>query len=241
MSSITKKLISFSLLLVTGLAACSPATSVQANPTQAVANNPTQPPADTPVPTQVPTSLPTLSGDPKTIVTNAIQILPTLTYRKNEWFADTLGMALDLGNPPTLVAEFTPPNNSFVVWGSNEYLTLNGSFYSRKSGEAWVADVPGAVSQSAAVTFAAMVTSALQSDTLTIRAAGGETVNGVPTKKFQYDGTVDAGNDTVQVSGKVWIGEDGRMLKLECDMADTGVAFDLSTYEYDVSVQMPAP
>jgi len=217
-------------------------------PTQAAQSPQPSPTRPLPTSTNSPqsTTMPTLSGDPASIAANAIQILPTLSYRKREWVMDSQGNPPDPSQPPALIAEFTPPDNAYLVMGDIEYLALNGNFYSRKSGEAWapyawVTDVPGAVSQSSAINLPPYFTQALQKGELTIQAAGTDSIAGVWTQVFQASGEVDFGGTPMAVDGKVWIGGDGRLLKMELDQPDSGAQIYLSLYEYDPDIQMPNP
>ena len=49
-----------------------------------------------PTTASAPPSASALSGDPTAIVTPAIQTLPTLSYRKKEWFTDSQGNLPDI-------------------------------------------------------------------------------------------------------------------------------------------------
>jgi hypothetical protein len=231
------------LSLVTLLAllvSCSPASN-QETPTQI----PTSPIPPTSQPTQAPTQsatqAPTLSGDPATIVSNALSILPTLTYRRTEWFAESANSVVDPSLPATMVGEFTPPDNFYVVWGTNEYLNLDGKAYSRQTGAAWTENASGADNQDTITALAAMIIQAIQSQSLTLQANGSETVAGVSCQVFTMTGQVDAGGVAVPISIKVWIGADGRLVKMEIDDPDTGTILDISLYEYDPTIQLPTP
>lgn len=192
-----------------------------------------------PVATSAPaTAVPTLSGDPTSVVVHAFQLLPTLSYRKQEWFASGQGGTLDTTQPPTLVAEFTPPNNSYVVWGENEYLTLGSNFYSRTTGGAWSLDVPGALNQNAAEQMSATLTKMLQDGSFKAVAAGSDSVNGVPAQVFQVNLKADPG---ITISMQLWIGGDGRLVKMVLEDPNSGQVLDVSLYEYDPGIQLPTP
>ena len=231
------------VLSILGLAAITAAcggSNPQVNPTQTQVVVPT----NTSVPTVIPTQPPApaaLSGDPTSIVVNAVQQLPTLSYRKNEWFTSSQGNPPDTSLPPDLVALFTPPSNSYVVWGTNEYLTLDGTFYSRVTGDAWEVSVPGVTALDAAKKVAASFMEALTAKTMSIQAGATDTVGGLPTQIFIISGSIDVDGNPYPILAKVWIGMDGRLVKMEMDMVDTGMAFDISTYEYDPSIQLPKP
>ena len=229
------KNILFPLLAIMVLAvACNLSTIIQINPTQPPTTGPKS------------NTLPALSGDPKSIVANAIQILPDLSYRKSEWVVDGQGNPPDLSQPPVLVAEFTPPNNAYVVVGDDEYLALNGAFYTRKTGETWVSkewasDMPGGVSQPTATNMAVVYIQALQKGDLTILRAGNDSIAGVPTQVFQVSGQMDFYGTPTTVAGKVWIGDDGRLVKMELDLPDNMGLYYLSLYETDPGIKMPTP
>ncbi len=225
----------FPILMLTALTlACIFERNVRVNPSQ------------TPTNSLQPSAIPTLSGDPTSIVANAIQILPTLSYRKREWVMDRQGNTPDQSQPPALIAEFTPPDNAYLVMENVEFLAMNGNFYSRQSGEAWVSyvwvsDVAGAVSQSSTINLTPFVTQALQKGELTIQAGGNDSIAGVWTQVFQVSGEVDYDGNPMTVAGKVWIGGDGRLQKMELYQPDSGVRFYLSLYEYDPGIKMPSP
>lgn len=199
------------------------------------------PQSQSPDNTLSPTLVPVLSGDPTTIVVQAIQILPTLSYRKKEWFTDSQGNPPDTNQPPSLVAEFTPPNNSHVTFRDVEYITVNGNFYTRQTGGNWQLSVPDAAPQDVAVKVAEMFTQALQSGGITIEAAGSDSVNGAAGQVFTVNGQLDVDGTPFTISGKVWIGNDGRLLKMELSNPANQQVMDISLYEYDPSITITAP
>jgi len=220
--------------------ACGGGATPTVNPTQAQVIVPTNTSAPTVAPTKQPAPA-TLSGDPTSIVVNAVQLLPTFSYRKNEWFTTSQSNPPDTSLPPDLVALFTPPSNSYVVWGTNEYLTLDGSHYERVTGEAWQLYVPGVTALDAAKKVATSFIEALTAKTMSIQAGATDTINALPVQIFIISGSIDVDGNPLQVLVKVWIGMDGRLVKMEMDLVDTGMAFDISTYEYDPFIQLPKP
>jgi hypothetical protein len=220
--------------------ACSGNATPQVNPTLAQVVVPSTTSTPTAIPTQ-PAVPATLSGDATSIVVNAVKQLPTLSYRKNEWFTNGQGDPPDTSQPPDLVAELTPPSNSYVVWGTNEYLTLDGSFYTRVSGDAWQVSLPGVTALDAASKVATSFTEALTGGTMSIQAGANDTINGLLVQIFIISGSIDVDGNPFPILAKVWIGMDGRLVEMEMDMVDTGQAFDISTFEYDPSIQMPTP
>ena len=82
---------------------------------------------------------------------------------------------------------------------------------------------------------------ALTGGTMSIQAGANDTINGLPVQIFIISGSIDVDGNPFPILAKVWIGMDGRLVKMEMDMVDTGQAFDISTYEYDPSIQMPTP
>ena len=81
----------------------------------------------------------------------------------------------------------------------------------------------------------------LQKRDLTIQTAGNDSVAGVPTQVFQVSGQVDFYGTPTAVAGKVWIGGDGRLVKMELDLPDNMGLYYLSLYESDTGIKMPTP
>ncbi len=222
------------LVLAAVVMACGLGNNIQLNPNQTA--SPTQALVNS---TQVSPTI-TLPGDPRSIVATALEILPTVPYRKTEWLVDNTGNAIDTNNPPSLVAEFAPNNSSYITMGSKELLNINGKSYSRDTGGAWVED--SSASQNAASAMASTMNNFLQSPTLNYQFAGNETVLKTPCVVIRIDGTMDVpGGEPVNITAKIWVGGDGRLAKMEFDRPDTGVAIDVAVFEYNVNIQIPTP
>ena len=228
-----QKNIVFSVLLLVILAAsCSLPITIQVNNPQPSTNNPQS------------NTLPTFSRDPVSIVSNTLIVLSSSSYRKREWVADQQGNPPDLSQTPVLVAEFTPPDNAYVVAGDSEYLALNETTYTRQTGEAWVQgawDLPGDISYPAATNMAAFYIQALKEGTLTIQAEGNDSIAGVSTQVFIVNGQVDFDGTPMSVVGKVWIADDEKLVKMELDLPDSVGLYYLSLYDYDATIKIPAP
>jgi hypothetical protein len=244
--------LAFLSLLTIGLAACGHTDSLTAASDKTPTSNSkavdtsTSKTGDTSTPAQAPLLS---SGDPHTVVTNAMRSMGTQqAYR----IRSTSLMAGAGGQGTTSVMEFVAPDRRHNIDGGREVITIGKIMYVKKDGE-WknmgtqMSDMVDKMKdrvQQLSPDEKAEATKGLNVGDY--KSLGDEVLDGVPTWVYEMHSKFDtkqAGLPTIEMDTKYWIAKsDGLFRKQESNGSEAGMKIKTTkTYEYDPSIRIDAP